>query len=302
MTDPILERFARACRARQPLGLRVDLTDGSKLAEGQVEPPFVLVGRDDACDVTLTDPEVDPRHLWLQVLDGQVYAVDLGSRIGLRWPEGIRGSGWLQKDRPLQVGPFILRLQTPPAGSDDAPTLPSTYQPLQSDPALLRRFPCTVLEFRNGKRARDRWQVNRRLTLIGRAPECKIRLSADDIASYHCGLVFTPDGLWVVDLSGRGIVANGERMRVAPLDDGADLWVGRFRIGVHVGPRAASLIPPPGGATSTTPPSGETTAPSSSSAISEPQPGTPAVPPPSLSDDEVPLGVLTPHSLSLIHI
>jgi len=296
MTDPILERFAQSCGMQQALELRIHLHDGDKLAEGEIESPFVLVGRDDACDVTLTDPEVDPRHLWLQVLEGQVYAVDLGSRAGLLWSDGRRGSGWLRQDRSLSVGPFVLMLQRPPAELAESEAFPEEYQPLQSDATLAWHFPTAVLEFRNGKRARDRWQVNRRLTLIGRAPECKIRLSAEDISRYHCGLVFTASGLWIVDLSGRGVVVNGERMRVSPLADGADLWVGRFRIGVQVGAPAAgsrgSERPP--GVTSAGP--GRPASPasrSSASGLEEPQRGTPAEPPPSLHDeDEVPLGIL----------
>jgi pSer/pThr/pTyr-binding forkhead associated (FHA) protein len=289
MTDPILERFAQCCGMQQALELRIHLQDGEKLAEGEIESPFVLVGRDDACDVTLTDPEVDPRHLWLQVLEGQVYAVDLGSRAGLLWSDGRRGSGWLRRERSLGVGPFVLVLQRPPAERAERETFPEEYQPLQSDAALAWHFPTVVLEFRNGRRARDRWQVNRRLTLIGRAPECKIRLSAEDISRYHCGLVFTARGLWIVDLSGRGVVVNGERMRVSPLEDGADLWVGRFRIGVQVGAPGSRLAASAGPGE----PVSHGSRPSAS-ALEEPQRGTPAEPPPPLhdEDDEVPLGVL----------
>ncbi|MBX9581956.1 MAG: FHA domain-containing protein, partial [Gemmataceae bacterium] len=86
MNDPLIDRFAAACGAAGPLGLSVGLADGTPLADGRVDQPFALVGRDDACDVTLTDPAVDPRHAWLQVVGGRVYAVDLGSRSGLRWP------------------------------------------------------------------------------------------------------------------------------------------------------------------------------------------------------------------------
>ena len=53
-----------------------------------------------------------------------------------------------------------------------------------------------------------------------------------------------------MDLSGRGVVVSGERMRVAPLPHGAELWVGRFLIGCHdpgsAGGRSAALAPPPG--------------------------------------------------------
>ena len=292
MTDPILEQFARACGARQPWGLSIYLFSGEKLAEGEIESPFVLVGRDDACDVTLTDAEVDPRHLWLQVVEGQLYAVDLGSRAGLIWSDGSRGSGWLRKDRSLSAGPFVLKLERLPA--EEATSLSESYQPLQSDASLAWRFPTTVLEFRNGKRARDRWQVNRRLTLIGRAPECKIRLSAEDITRYHCGLVYTAQGLWIVDLSGHGVVVNGERMRVAPLEDGADLWVGRFRLGVHVGAEPSAANAPSSPASARSRPTGERQTSEASSTAGELLGGTPAASPPSASipDDEVPLGHL----------
>jgi pSer/pThr/pTyr-binding forkhead associated (FHA) protein len=237
------------------LHLRVDLSEGSRQAEGTVSMPFALVGRDDACDVTLTDPEVNPRHAWLQVLGGRVLAVDLGSRTGLAWPGRGSGSGWMDVGVPMQIGPFQLRLCS--AVSPHPVQFAPRYSPLQSDPAVVHTGSNFNLEFRNGKRVRDRWVVNRLITLVGRASECKIRLSADDIAAYHCGLVLTPSSLWVVDLSGRGVVVNGERMRVSPLEPGAELWIGRFLIGLDaisapmpVSPGRAILEPTNGDADS----------------------------------------------------
>ena len=228
--DPVIARFAEACGATAPLDLRVDLIDGGRRAEGSVAMPLALVGRDDACDVTLTDPEVNPRHAWLQVVGGRVLAVDLGSRAGLEWPGQGKGSGWLDVGVPVRIGQFQLRLCSPVSANPIS--FPPTYSPLQSDSSVSNTG-TTTLEFRNGRRAKDRWTVNRLITLVGRAPECKIRLNAEDISGYHCGLVLTPSGLWVVDLSGRGVVINGERMRVSPLANSAELWVGRFLIGIH---------------------------------------------------------------------
>src|SRR5262245_56238539 len=113
VNDPLITRFADACGAAGRLDLRVDLADGGVLAEGTVAMPFTLVGRDDACDVTLNDAEVNPRHVWLQAVGGRVYAVDLGSRTGLAWPGGATGSGWLDPGVPVRVGPFQLRLRSP---------------------------------------------------------------------------------------------------------------------------------------------------------------------------------------------
>ncbi len=229
MNDPLIAKFAEACGAANPLNLRVGLADGSVLAEGSVQQPFTLIGRDEACDVTLNDPEVNPRHAWFQVVAGRVYALDLGSRAGLVWPDRAKRAGWLDVDAPVSVGPFKIQLRAPVSRTVGEPG----PDPLGADPNLNRTRPIVQLDFRNGKRAKDRWTVNRAVTLVGRSEGCKLQLQADDISSYHCGLVHTPIGLWVVDLSGRGVVVNGERMRVAPLTHGAELWVGRFLIGCH---------------------------------------------------------------------
>ena len=229
MNDPLIAKFAEACGAANPLNLRIGTADGGVLAEGSVQQPFTLIGRDEACDVTLNDPEVNPRHAWFQVVAGRVYALDLGSRTGLVWPDCAKRAGWLDVDAPVSVGPFKIQLRAPVSLTVGEPS----PDPLGADPNLNRTRPLVQLDFRNGKRVKDRWTVNRAVTLVGRSEACKLHLYADDISSYHCGLVHTPIGLWVVDLSGRGVVVNGERMRVAPLTHGAELWVGRFLIGCH---------------------------------------------------------------------
>src|SRR5262245_6985692 len=80
VSDPLFARFAEACGATAPLDLRVDLAGGGGvLAEGKLDQPYTLVGRDDSCDVTLSDPEINLRHTWIQVIGGRAFAVDLGS-------------------------------------------------------------------------------------------------------------------------------------------------------------------------------------------------------------------------------
>ncbi len=171
MKDPIIARYAEACGATAPLDLRVDPVEGGRRVVGTIQMPFALVGRDDACDVTLTDPEVNPRHAWLQVVGGRVFLVDLGSRAGLEWPGQGIGSAWLDVGVPVRIGPFQLRLCSP-VSSRLAQFQPG-YSPLQSDALIARSRPTVTLEFRNGKRAKDRWTVNRLVTLVGRAPNAR---------------------------------------------------------------------------------------------------------------------------------
>jgi pSer/pThr/pTyr-binding forkhead associated (FHA) protein len=306
VSDPLITRFAEACGATAPVDLRVELAAGGTLAEGTVQQPFTLVGRDDACDVTLSDQEINPRHAWLQVVGGRVFAVDLGSRTGLAWSDGTGGSGWLDVETPVRVGPFRLALRGP--ASEKPAAFAPGYNPLHSDPTVTRGRPLVNLDFRNGKRARDRWSVNRLITLVGRAPECKLHLSSDDIAAYHCGLVLTPTGLWVVDLSGRGVVVNGERMRVAPLPHGAELWVGRFLVACQYPAisntpalgRPGTITPPPAD------PGGRGHKPGGSSVRLTPTDRGPSrgglgrsvtdTPRPVTPEDEVPLGVVPPEA------
>jgi pSer/pThr/pTyr-binding forkhead associated (FHA) protein len=223
--DPLIARFARACGAESPLDLQVDLGDGTTLARGKVHQPFTLVGRSDSCDVTLTDPGVQLHHCWLQVIEGRVFCVDLATRSGVAWPSGEIGSGWLEPGVRVGVGPFHLLMRSAPT-SPPAPC--PGFHPLTNDSAENSPSPPVELEFLNGRRGRDHWAINRVVTLIGRSDACKIHLNADDVAPYHCGLVLTRDGPWVVDLSGRGVLVNGEHMRVAPLGAGVEFRVGRF--------------------------------------------------------------------------
>ncbi len=295
--DPLIARFARACGAESPLDLQVDLGDGTTLARGKVHQPFTLVGRSDSCDVTLTDPAVQLHHCWLQVLEGRVFCVDLGTRSGVAWPSGEIGSGWLEPGVRVGVGPFRLLMRSAPT-SPPAPC--PGFHPLTNDSAGNSPSPPVELEFLNGRRGRDHWAINRVVTLIGRSDACKIHLNADDVAPYHCGLVLTRDGPWVVDLSGRGVLVNGEHMRVAPLAPGVEFRVGRFEMSTRWRRGTRSLARP-----TPSPISAPTPMPPRKAEVhtaADKGPGShPASPPPTevvsvpqlFAEDEVPIGGAT---------
>lgn len=295
--DPLIARFARACGAESPLDLQVDRGDGTTLARGKVHQPFTLVGRSDSCDVTLTDPAVQLHHCWLQVIEGRVFCVDLGTRSGVAWPSGEIGSGWLEPGVRVGVGPFHLLMRSAPT-SPPAPC--PGFHPLTSDSAESSASPPVELEFLNGRRGRDHWMINRVVTLIGRSDACKIHLNAEDVAPYHCGLVLTRDGPWVVDLSGRGVLVNGEHMRVAPLAAGAEFRVGRFEMSTRWrrGTRSqARPTPAPSSTPTPMPPRKVPAAPAPDKGlVSSPAspPPTEVVPVPQLfAEDEVPIGGAT---------
>ncbi len=225
------DKFARACGAHAAVDLRIERVDGLVLAEGQLDYPFAIFGRDEACEITLSDPHVNPRHAILQVVGGRVLLADLGGNpLAVVGPAGGPGFAWLTPTAGAKIGPYHLFLQHPISVAPDP--LDLGFNPFQPAPELVARMPRSVIRFLNGRTARAEWQVNRLLTFVGRAPECKISLSTDDIAPFHCYLMLTHAGLWVIDLlSPSGVRVNGEPVRFGRLADGDILEIGRFRLG-----------------------------------------------------------------------
>jgi len=230
-----LTPFAAACGLRAAIDIRIARDDGAVLAEGQLDLPCALAGRDPSCEVTLVDAAISLRHACLQAVGGRVLVADIGSRTGLHHSEGEPAAGpdrqpflWLTPTDPVAVGPFRITLRKPLFVRPTAP-LSSPFLP---DPAATDALPRVAVRFLNGKSVTGQWVVNRLVTFVGRARDCKISLAADDIDPFHCYFVLTPDGLWAVDLLSRGgICVNGEATRYAHLKSGDELQVGRFRLG-----------------------------------------------------------------------
>jgi pSer/pThr/pTyr-binding forkhead associated (FHA) protein len=220
-----LDLFLEACGAAGPLHLGVEALLSQESGRRLVPQPFALVGRHPKADVVLDHWQISQRHAYLQVLDGKVFGVDLGSRTGMSWDDGPRRSGWLDPGQAVRIGPFDVRLLrgTPPDSSPTAGT--SVARP---------PLPGVSLEFLNVAAQRPPWRVAHALTLVGQSPECKIRLAAPTVSRFHASLVHTPRGVWVIDLLGKeGITVNGAALRFAKLEDGDELEIGKFRIRVH---------------------------------------------------------------------
>src|SRR6516162_7466422 len=226
----LVARFAAACGASAPIELLIERISGEVITRGSVGRPCALVGREPYCKIVLSDPTVSSRHAVLQVIGGRLFVADLDSRSGTRWADRTRPDGWMDPDTPIQVGPFRLRLAAPV--SDRPIPFESSYHPLRTGP-LPEGFPRVAIEFRTGKAAVNRWDVNRTLTLIGRARSCKINLTSDEVSLFHGYFLLTLDGVWVVDLYGRGgIQVNGQSVRIARLDHGDEVRIARFVLGV----------------------------------------------------------------------
>jgi hypothetical protein len=98
--------------------------------------------------------------------------------------------------------------------------------------------------------------MKRPVDLIGSSSWCRIRLRDPDVSRFHCALVNTPDGLWAVDLLGRGgILFDGEPVRAAPLGENDSIRIASFTISarrespIFEGPSTATQQPAPSAAT-----------------------------------------------------
>jgi pSer/pThr/pTyr-binding forkhead associated (FHA) protein len=194
--------------------------------------PFVLVGRDPRNDLVLDRKSISQRHTYLQVIRGRVFFLDLKSRVGTRLGADPYPSGWLTAD-PLILWPFALAFINPqPLSGTNPQELPD---PLTRRTEEGEGLPEIVLEVRNGTALSYRWRMTRELTLVGRQPNCKIHLVDSSVSAFHCSLVRTRGGVWVVDLLSRtGIQINGTPVKWAPLVDGDRLTIGQYEILVHL--------------------------------------------------------------------
>src|SRR5262245_3336357 len=232
----IMNLFLNACGISGPLQIALRGPSPGESGVRMLHQPFALIGRDQRCDMALDHRLVSRRHVYLQVVEGQAFWIDLDSRSGTMEDGQPRKSGWLRPGHVIRIGPFELQRLM-----GGAPARPDQPVPSQvADSPLIARshssqpLPEVTLEFLNGPSRSTCWPMNRVMSLIGSAGGCKFRLADPSVAPFHCGLLRSPLGLWVVDLLGPdGIGGNDTLVRYALLADNDVLKVGRYRIRIR---------------------------------------------------------------------
>jgi chromosome segregation ATPase len=92
----------------------------------------------------------------------------------------------------------------------------------------------------NGRLGGTRRDLTSPLTLVGRAPECEIRLNVEGVHPFHCALAVTPEGLLVRDFQNSGTTqVNGQPVTACTLQDRDLLSIGPFQFQVSSPPAAA---------------------------------------------------------------
>lgn len=233
-----MDNFLNACGATESLRLEIEGPRPGRVRQRMLLHPFALVGRASTSDIALRHAQVSLRHAYLQLVNGRLACFDLGGRGGIQWADGRPArAGWIDPGQTIGIGPFGLRRHS--ALNTQHSTLSTQHSALNTSPLNLRwdgGGPDIVLDFPDqGSGNLSRWRMSRVVTLVGRAPGCRIRLPDVNVSWHHCSLVRTHEGLWVVDLMSRvGVLVNGTPQRYGRLDDGDELHVGPFRIVVRM--------------------------------------------------------------------
>ncbi len=206
------------------------------------DSPHFVVGRRTDCDLCLDDPTVSARHLYLQKLPGRVLVFDLGSR-DFRQRTGVLGrpgfylADWLPPGESVQIGDFQL------SWTADAPASPSKRPDVDPVPRLEEPVAVwNVIQDSEGSPVETGRAVQHEVTLIGRGPLCRWKLTHESVSTTHASLVFAQGELTVVDLCSRyGVRVNGELVRSARLADGDQLSVGECHGVIRL--QASRLVP-----------------------------------------------------------
>lgn len=230
----LMERFFEACGATGPW--LVDVHDDGAIHRARriFHQPFLVCGRHPDADLELKDEGVSRRHCYVQAVGGRIFAIDLGTRAGIRVDGVGCRMGWLDGSREMRLGPVGLRVRGRDRYEEAAsPELPS---PLSARYAIEHPLPEVTLEIGNGGARVQSWPMRRVLVLVGRSACCQLRLDSPLVSDVHCALLRTESGVWLIDLlSQGGVYVDGMAVRFACLGAGAEVGVGPFTIQVREG-------------------------------------------------------------------
>jgi|GEM_PF-2613885 len=239
-----MDSLLHAVGAVNPLQLEINGPNGNSTVPFATSQPFAILGRDECADLVLSHSSVSRRHAYLQVIAGRVLGVDLDSRSGLGWKEGRQRIGWLGVGEVMRIGPFRVKVSgcagpnSKKVKGEETGHLPA---PLVRSELACRDRGSPILEAQDRSGRRVSWPLLSPLVLVGRSPNCTLQLDDLSVSRFHISLLNTPDGVWVIDLLGRnGVRVNGSLVRAARLEQGDDLRIGAFALGLR---SEASAVP-----------------------------------------------------------
>ena len=98
-----MKSFLAACGVEDSLQLIVKSQSANESKLRPLYQPFAIIGRDLRADLVLDHPQVSRRHVYLQVIEGRAFWVDLESRTGTRSERAV-SEVWLVGREPDTSG------------------------------------------------------------------------------------------------------------------------------------------------------------------------------------------------------
>lgn len=219
-TSPSDSAVAARYWSDQRLVVHVEGPGGARTV--RLDKPFARIGRDPRCDVVL-DGSVKARvAFYLHATNDGVFAVETAPPAGNRPPF----AGWIDPEQDLVLGDFTLRAEPATGGGEPSRDTPAALDVKGSVPS-----PGPVLRVIASRQSRAIVRLQRRLTIVGRASPCTLRLKSKQVSLPHCALYWHAETLWVVDLvSSNGTLRNGQPIEVTRLDIDSAVQVGDVQL------------------------------------------------------------------------
>ena len=121
------------------------------------------------------------------------------------------------------VGAETTMSWAPEEGGGDDDATPALEEFGVQGPALVVRS--------GGGRAGETFQIDAERTIVGRSPDCEIFLDDVTVSRKHATILRRGDRVTIEDQSSlNGTFVNRRRVESAPLEDGDELQIGKYRL------------------------------------------------------------------------
>lgn len=199
-----------------------------------------VLGRDESADIRVEDRKVSRRHASFRVVDGELWAEDLGSVNGIRLNgKKIKGKARMGLDDVVLVGGYEVSLKRGDAAGRSDTAFPDTAQVNVDRTVRPERAAGRVVLIGQGRPvAGRRFALGLGESIIGRLDDCAVPILDGSVSRQHAKITLTALAATVTDLaSSNGCFINGTRVDSADLKDGDRLRIGNidFRVELSAG-------------------------------------------------------------------
>jgi pSer/pThr/pTyr-binding forkhead associated (FHA) protein len=225
-SEPARRQLFQECQGRPGVQMTLEVAGEARKRKVTLDQPFLVIGSDRGCDVQIGHPAVLPHHAYLQWTNGRLFWCSLAgpdSQIPVV-------ATWIDRNS-VALGPIrfsVRKMETLAEGFPD---------PQSRCEKLAAEIPQVQLKFSGVEQQDNLWPIDRSLSLIGRGPQCKLRLDHPAIPPVLACLIRTPSSCWLVN-PGRheSLRVNDRPVLLESLDFGDKLQLGRFQAEVCAAP------------------------------------------------------------------